>query len=130
ASVRNVTRERIGPVRSPAAASFCESVSDATFRVTSPSVSYRNTFFLVLSGAISNSRQRIAHPFPRFSKHPLPYCRFVRAIRETPFPPVGSSWFSLGLIVAGDGNRITWLGISSRETRAPRERRSARTCRP
>jgi len=35
-------------------------VSDAIFRVTSPRASYRSTFFLVPSGAISVSRQRIA----------------------------------------------------------------------
>jgi hypothetical protein len=49
------------------------SASEACFLVTSPNVSYRSAFFFEPLGAISVSRQRIAHPFLRFSKHPLPY---------------------------------------------------------
>src|SRR2546425_3258675 len=127
--VRNVTRDRVGALL-PDAATFRARISDALRRDICPSVSYRSTRFVVPSGAISSSRQRIAHPFPFARRHPVPYCRFVRAIREPSFPLVGSPWFSSGPIVPGPGKRITLSDISSRGRRAQRERRIARTCRP
>src|SRR4030095_3040344 len=76
ASVRNVTRDRVALVLD-AAASFRATMSDAWRRDIGPSRSYRSARFCVPSGAISNSRQRIAHPFPLSIRQPLPYCRFA-----------------------------------------------------
>src|SRR2546422_1666665 len=54
----------------------------------SPSVSY-----FMMRFPCCCSRHRIAQPVLSFNKQPLPYGRFsfFRAIRETSFPPVGSS---------------------------------------
>ena len=69
ASVRNVTRDRVGALLSLPPPCVERGMSDALSRDIRPRASYRRTFFLVPSGAISISRQRIAHPFPRFSRH-------------------------------------------------------------
>ena len=76
ARVRNITRDRAVAWLPAAAAVCCLSASDASLR--DANVWYRCTRFLVPSGAISVSHQRIAHPLPLFRRYPVPYCRLVR----------------------------------------------------
>lgn len=60
-SVLNSTRDRVGFLPLAVAASFWARTSDASRREMSPSRSNRNTRRVAPSGAISHSRQRIAH---------------------------------------------------------------------
>jgi hypothetical protein len=74
AIVLNVTRDRVAAVLPDVAAIFRARAAAASRRDIGSSLSYRNARLDVPSGAISNCRQRITHPFPFLTmKKPRPY---------------------------------------------------------
>ena len=101
ASVRNVTRDRIGACGRLPPPSSERACLTASFRETSPSVSYRSTRLFVPSGAISISRQRIAHPFSRFQKTSTAVLSFLRE----PSRCLSSRWLFKPQLGVQDSNR-------------------------